>query len=112
MILARYTTLRARLAEEYAKRGLGFKPLDAANLATLLGLVDAGIGITFLPRVMAQSNAKRSRIALRVADVELSRRYGIVTSRKASLSSAAQSFCRYLREEFGKNLAADMDVSV
>jgi hypothetical protein len=49
---------------------------------------------------------------LRVADVELSRRYGIVTSRKASLSTAAQSFCRYLREEFGKNLAANIDASV
>jgi DNA-binding transcriptional LysR family regulator len=111
MILARYTTLRARITEEYTKRGLAFKPVDAANLATLLGLVDAGVGITFLPRAMLQSNARRSRVALRVADVELSRRYGIVTARKASLSTAAQSFCRYLHAEFGKNLAANLDAS-
>jgi DNA-binding transcriptional LysR family regulator len=106
MILARYSTLRARIDEEYTKRGLDFKPLDAANVATLLGMIDAGMGITFLPRNLVQSHAKRSRVALRVADVELSRRYGIVTSRKASLSAAAQSFCRYLREAFEKRLTA------
>ena len=109
MILARYTTLRAQLAGEYARRGMSFKPVDAANLATLLGMVDAGMGITFLPRAMAQSNARRNRVALRLADVELARRYGIVTARKASLGPAAQSFCRYLSQEFEKGLAAMHD---
>ncbi len=109
MILARYTALRARMTEEYSKRGLRFRPQGAANLATLLGMIDAGMGITFLPRSMVQSNAKRNRVALRVKDLELSRRWGIVTSRKASLSTAAQSFCRYLRQEFQRTLAANPD---
>jgi DNA-binding transcriptional LysR family regulator len=106
MILARYSDLRSLIAEAYAQRGLHFKPHDAANVATLLGKVDAGMGITFLPRLLVQSHAKRSRVALRVADVGLSRRYGIVIPRKSHLSTAAQSFCDYLREAFEKNLAA------
>lgn len=112
MILARYTTLRDRIAEEYSKRGVDFHPLDAANLATLLGMLDAGLGITFLPRAMVRSNIRRSRVALRIADVQLSRRYGIVTSRRASLSAAAESFCHYLRDEFEKHLGASPEASV
>lgn len=111
MILARYASLRARLTEEYAKRGVSFQPLDAANVGTLLGMIDAGMGITFLPRALVQSHARRSRVALRVADVELSRRYGIVTLRRRSLSATAESFCRHLRAEFERNLNADLDPS-
>ena len=110
MILARYSTLRARLTEEYAKRGLTFQPLDAANVATLLGMIDAGMGIAFLPRALVQSHARRSRVALRVADVELSRRYGIVTLRGTRLSAAAEGFCRYLRVEFERSLTANLDL--
>ncbi|HYI87497.1 MAG TPA: LysR family transcriptional regulator [Burkholderiales bacterium] len=106
MILARYTTLRDRLAEEYRRRNVDFHPLAAANLATLLGMLDADMGITFLPRAMVRSNSRRSRVALRLADIELSRRYGIVTLRKTRLCAAAQSFCHYLQDEFEKNLGA------
>ena len=103
MLLDRYTDLRRTIDQECARREMSFKPLlEASNLNTLLGMLDAGIGITFLPRSMAQANAKTTRATLRVTDVKLTRRYGIAVSRKSSLSAAAQSFCAYLREEYAK----------
>lgn len=101
MLLDRYADLRRTIDQECARRNISFKPLIAAsNLTTLLGMLDAGIGITFLPKSMAQANAKSTRATLRVTDVKLTRRYGIAVSRKSSLSSAAQSFCAYLRAEY------------
>jgi DNA-binding transcriptional LysR family regulator len=108
MILARYTALRERLALEYRKRGAHFAPMELGSPNTLLGMIDAGNGITFLPQTMVQNSGGRRRVTLRVADIQLARRYGIVTSRRASLSAAAQSFCDFLEREFANTLAANL----
>jgi len=105
MLLDRYADLRRTIDRECAQRGIAFKaPLEASNLTTLLGMLDAGLGITFLPRSMAQANARTSRATLQVADVKLLRRYGIAVSRKTSLSAAAQSFFSYLRTEYAGHI--------
>jgi DNA-binding transcriptional LysR family regulator len=103
MLLDRYADLRRTIDQECARRAISFKPLMAAsNLTTLLGMLDAGIAITFLPKSMAQANAKTTRATVRVTDVKLTRRYGIAVSQKSCLSSAAQSFCDYLRAEYAR----------
>lgn len=108
MILDRYTNLLASIEEECRKRNLSIKSInDATQLSTLLGMIDAGNGITFLPRSMAQAYTKRTRATLRVTDVNLTRQYGIVIPKKGGLSSAAQSFIRFLHQEYANTLAAD-----
>jgi DNA-binding transcriptional LysR family regulator len=108
MLLDRYSMLRERLADEFAKRGLALRPMHhAANLSTLLGMVDAGLGATFLPRSMAQRYARDSRATLQVTDVNLMRSFGILRSRDADLSAAALSFVRHLQANFGATLTSD-----
>jgi len=99
MFLERYASLQATLAQEYAARGLRLRPAQqAANLSTLLGMVDAGNGLTFLPRSMAQLHAAGTRATVHVADVALTRSFGILRARGKTLSPAAERFCDYLRD--------------
>jgi DNA-binding transcriptional LysR family regulator len=106
MILDRYTNLRSKIEEECRQRGLRIKSMtEATQLSTLLGMIDAGNGVTFLPKSMAQVNAKHSRATLQVTDLQLTRQYGIVIPNKGELSSAAQSFVRYLHQEYAATLA-------
>jgi len=108
MILDRYTKLQATIEQECRRRGLPLKALhEASQLTTLLGMLDAGNSITFLPRSMAQANASVTRATLRVTDLPLTREYGIVVARKGGLGSAAQSFVNYLHQEYANTLASD-----
>lgn len=108
MLLERYSILRDTLADAFAQHGLTLRPMhQAANLSTLLGMVDAGLGATFLPRSMAQRYARDTRATLRVTDVRLMRSFGILRSRNAELSAAAQSFVRHLQSNFGAVLARE-----
>jgi DNA-binding transcriptional LysR family regulator len=108
MLLERYSMLRDTLADEFGKRGLSLRPMhQAANLSTLLGMVDAGLGATFLPRSMAQRYARDTRATLRLADVKLMRSFGILRSRDADLSAAGLSFVRHLQANFGAALSSD-----
>ena len=105
LILDRYTTLIRVIEEEGKKRNLPIQSLrEASQLNTLLGMLDAGSGITFLPKSMAQANAKHKRPTLRVTDVALARRYGIVVRKKQKISSAAQSFIDYIHKEYARTL--------
>lgn len=108
MLLDRYSMLRDTLAHELATRGLSLRPVhEAANLSTLLGMVDAGLGATFLPRSMAQRYAHDKRATLRVVDIKLMRSFGILRLRDADLSAAALSFVRHLQANFGATLESD-----
>jgi DNA-binding transcriptional LysR family regulator len=108
MLLDRYSILLETLATEFARRGLALRPThQATNLSTLLGMVDAGLGATFLPRSMAQRYARDHRATLRVTDVELLRSFGILRSRSAELSPSALSFVRHLQANFGAAMTGD-----
>lgn len=106
MFLDRYAALRKRLADEFGRRNLAFNPEIISTLPVLLGMIDAGNGITFLPRSMAQNNARRTRTTVQVQDLDASRRYGSVVRSKAELSAAAQNFRAYLRQHFRERLEA------
>jgi DNA-binding transcriptional LysR family regulator len=61
-------------------------------------MVDAGLGLTLLPRVMAHRSAQNGHRLIELDGLELRRTFGIVWPRDAQLSSSSSSFCRFLSE--------------
>ncbi|BAN26277.1 LysR family transcriptional regulator [Caballeronia insecticola] len=105
MLLDRYALLQTRLSAELAKRGLSLSTIQhATNVGTVLGLVDAGLGATFLPRYMAQRYSLESRATLNVRDIDLSRNFGILVRAKAELNLASALFLDHLRTNFAATL--------
>jgi DNA-binding transcriptional LysR family regulator len=104
MLLDRYQDLRKHLKAEFEQRGADFNPEGTSTLPTLLGMIDAGNCVTFLPRSMAQSNARRARETVAVEDLDVVRRYGTLVARKAELSAAAQNFQAFLGKHFKTRL--------
>jgi len=103
MVLEQYSTLHAKLTSEFERHGLQFRPAaTAANLTTLLGMLDAGRGVALLPRGMAQHNAGQPRIVVKLSNCDLFRNYGILEPRSGELSSAARSFVDFLRTDCAK----------
>lgn len=106
MMLGRYASLQHLLVHELKNRNITLKPpQEVVNLSTLLGMVDAGLGATLLPRSMAQLYAKVNRSTLHLADFKLVRTFGILRARNASLSPASLSFLAFLKENFHTLLA-------
>jgi DNA-binding transcriptional LysR family regulator len=105
MLLDRYQTLRKQLQAEFERRGEPFNPASTVTLPTLLGMVDAGNCITFLPRSMAHSNVRDVRKSIEIEDLAVLRCYGMVVARKAELSAAAQNFQSFLSKNFKIRLA-------
>lgn len=108
MLLDRYALLQTRLSAELAKRSLSLGTIQhATNVGTVLGLVDAGLGATFLPRYMAQRYSLQSRATLNVLDIDLSRNFGILVRTKAELNLASTLFLDHLRANFAATLHSD-----
>jgi len=105
MLLDRYQTLRKQLQAEFERRGAAFNPASTVTLPTLLGMVDAGNCITFLPRSMAHSNARDVRKSIEVEDLAVLRCYGMLVPRKVALSAAGQNFQTFLSKHFKIRLA-------
>jgi DNA-binding transcriptional LysR family regulator len=98
-IIEQYRSLCARFDAALKTRGLG--PMTfrtVANVNTLLGMLDAGMGITLLPRTMAQRGDAANRTVIDVAGIDLRRTFGIVLACNAELSTAADSFRRFIRQ--------------
>lgn len=100
IFLDRYTGLRERLAEAFSAYGAVPDAATASTLPTLMGLIDTGSCVTFLPRSMAQTNARQSRAIVELADFRAVRSYGSIVARKAVLTTAVQSFRDHLHREF------------
>jgi len=105
MLLDRYQTLRRQLQAEFEQRGVPFNPASTVTLPTLLGMVDAGNCITFLPRSMAHSNVRDVRKTIEVEDLAVLRCYGTLVARKSELSAAALNFQAFLGKHFKIRLA-------
>jgi DNA-binding transcriptional LysR family regulator len=107
MLLDRYALLQTRLATELARRGRSLATIQhATNVGTVLGLVDAGLGATFLPRYMAQRYSLESRATLDVPEIDLSRNFGVLVREKADLNLASSLFLDHLRANFAATLHA------
>ncbi|CAM4073794.1 LysR family transcriptional regulator [Bordetella tumulicola] len=105
MFLDRYLSLRKHLTDEFAKLGLAFEPTTASTLPMLLGMIDAGNCVAFLPRTMVQRDGQSRRALIDVTDLDATRHWGCVISRRADLSTAAVAFKDYLRKHFREQLA-------
>lgn len=100
IFLDRYTNLRERLAGEFARLGRTLEASTASTLPTLMGMVDAGSCVAFLPRSMAQVNAKETRSIVELADFRAVRTYGTIVARRVALTAAVQSFRDHLHRQF------------
>jgi len=101
IMLNRYSMLRDKLADTLKQHGLVMHPTrEVINLSTLLGLVDAGLGATVLPRSMAQRYAIDTRSTLEIEGIHLTRRFGILRNRNIESTPAAASFMKFLQESF------------
>ena len=98
MILKQYSELLAAVDAAFTRLDLDFTPaMEPSSLNTLLALMDAGVGVTFLPPSMAHYKSA-NRLTIPVSDLQVSRKFGIVSKKKSAPSSAVDSFCQYLRD--------------
>lgn len=101
MILEQYVGILAQIEQACTAQGLHFAPSGAAaNLQTILGMVDAGAALAVLPRVMAARSRSEPRHCLTIEGVVLRRRYGILTLKERTPSMATQNFNRFLRAQW------------
>lgn len=92
------SAIRSTLAEAFAMEGKSFRPLIEANsLITLLGLVEAGVGLTLLPDTLIPQRMLAKMDVLQVSDMQRKRQISLVTSRSRALSPAATAFAKMVR---------------
>jgi DNA-binding transcriptional LysR family regulator len=96
-----YRALRDIFEAEFVKRGLRFEPMilmnDVSNISTVIGMVAAGMGVTFVPRALISRDQRGTVAMVRIKGFRLVRHYGIVTIRDKPLSATARSFARFVR---------------
>ncbi|BBK45397.1 LysR family transcriptional regulator [Allostella vacuolata] len=97
------TSVRAMVDDAFGQHGLTIEPAyEALNLATLLALAEAGLGVTFVPRIFAvRLDLSRLKMVPLVGR-PMARDIGIVLPRGRSLSPAAAAFRDFLCERFSK----------
>lgn len=101
MLLESYTDIQAKIELACALQGLSFSPsLVVTNLQTIIGMLDAGAGLTVLPRVMAVHGQPQPRHFLTIEGIDLRRRYGILTRRDGGQNPVVRGFCDFLREHW------------
>jgi DNA-binding transcriptional LysR family regulator len=104
MMLEQYEGMKARIAAELARHGLTLKPAaSAGNLNTLMGMLDAGMGVLLLPRVMARRSLQAGHVMVEIDGLELHRRFCIVMLRDAKPSTVLKRFCRHLKLEMAED---------
>ena len=88
----------ARVAAEGKRSGVTVPASTVfSSLHTMIGMLDAGMGLTLLPRSIAREQ-KSAHARIEVVGPKLVRSYSIVRARKAKLGTAATSFIRFLRQ--------------
>lgn len=99
MVVDQYQGVRARIADALQERGLKLPASKVVgNLNTLLGMLDAGMGVTLLPRSVSQRGSVAKHAHIEIEGVDMTRRFGVMTARTAQLSPATQSFIRFIRQ--------------
>lgn len=99
IVVDQYQAVRARIAAALVARGLTMPPSKVVgNLNTLLGMLDAGMGVTLLPRSVSARGSVANHARLEIRDIDMTRQFGIVIARDTKISVALQSFIRFLRQ--------------
>ena len=92
------TLLDAALAQANLKINWFF---ETTHLSTSLGFVEAGLGISVLPRLATPSNGHPIITTRPLRSPALSRTIGIIKRRNFSLSPPAQQFVDRLMQQWG-----------
>lgn len=74
---------------------------EVHRVATAIGMVSGGLGVTVVPRLAFQSAQEGGIVAVPVRGPSISRSIGIVTRRGHTLSPLAESLSRAIRDYFG-----------
>ncbi|MGC3986807.1 MAG: LysR family transcriptional regulator [Pseudorhodoferax sp.] len=99
IVVDQYQAVRGRIAAALQERGLGMPASKVVgNLNTLLGMLDAGMGVTLLPRSVSDRGSVSRHARIEIKDIDMTRNFGIVTSRTGKPGAALQSFVRFLRQ--------------
>lgn len=99
MIIEQFQPMRQRIAEELQRRGVQMPPATVvAHVHTLLGMLNAGMGVALMPRYMATRCQVEGHAACEIDGIRLTRTYSLVHLRKATPSSATVSFASFLRK--------------
>jgi DNA-binding transcriptional LysR family regulator len=89
-----------QLLREFERRQLPVRPaLEANSVFTLLGMVEAGLGITIVPSVVSARLDPRTLQTVRLRGVRIARSIGMVRQRDRMGSLAVRTFCTFLRRE-------------
>ena len=100
IVIEPFVPARQRIADELALRGIALPPSTMVGmLSTVLGMLDAGMGVALMTRWLSNQvrNQPAGHVVLEIDGINLERKYCLLYSRSASLSTAAQSFCAFLR---------------
>jgi DNA-binding transcriptional LysR family regulator len=99
IVVDQYHAVLGRIAAALQARGLTMPPPKVVgNLNTLLGMLDAGMGVTLLPRSVSGRGSVSKHARIEIADIDMTRSFGIVTARGTKPNAALQSFIRFLRQ--------------
>lgn len=89
-----------RVTDELCSRA-GFKPnisFEGEEVATLWGLVGAGLGIAIGPRLAV--SAAGAPVALRVSEPKCSRTIGLTWAKRRYITSASRTFLEFVRTRY------------
>jgi len=107
MLIEQYQPMRAHIAEALQARGLSMPPAKiVGNLNTLVGLLDAGMGVTLLPSLIAQSGSAAGHRVVSLQGLELRRDFGLVFPRKEAPGHATSAFCAFLERHLNPEMVA------
>lgn len=97
--MAPETSVRAIVDAAFISSGRIVRPAaEATYMATAVGLVRAGLGITILPELSKEVDAEKSLRARPIDDVRFSRTISLVKRRNRTLSPACADFLSDLVE--------------
>lgn len=101
-----------RVTDELCSRA-GFKPniaFEGEEVATLWGLVGAGLGIAIGPRPAV--SAAGAPVALRVSEPKCSRTIGLTWAKKRYITSASRTFLEFIRSRYKRVTRLDAQYPV
>ena len=108
MVLRAGCSYRQRLESLLAARGIvGVRLLEFGTLDSILACVGAGIGVTFLPRIVVEAAAQDGRVALHAlptAETEVDTVF--IRRHDAFVSSALAAFLEHMRPAAPTHAAA------
>jgi LysR family carnitine catabolism transcriptional activator len=97
------TSMRVTIEQAFASAGLKYEPaFEVRNHSTLLGLAEAGFGVTVLPESVAKPASERGVRVLELRNPQITRDIGILQRRGEVLAPAAAELVKVLKRSLSK----------